>query len=81
VHGGAIASLIDAAGDFAVIAAVGRDVPTIDLRVDYLRPASAGALTATARTVRVGRSVAVADIDVVDESGTQIAIGRGVFKA
>ena len=80
IHGGAIASLIDAAGDFAIIAAVGHDVPTIDLRVDYLRPASPGALTATARAVRVGRSTGVADVEVVDEAGTPVAIGRGVFK-
>jgi uncharacterized protein (TIGR00369 family) len=81
IHGGAIASLIDAAGDFAIIAAVRRDVPTIDLRIDYLRPAAPGALTATGRAVRVGRSLAVADIEVVNEAGTPIAVGRGLFKA
>ncbi len=79
VHGGAIASLIDCAGDFAVIAAVGYDVPTIDLRVDYLRPAT-GELTATARVRKAGRSVAVADVDVTDGAGRLVAIGRGVFK-
>jgi uncharacterized protein (TIGR00369 family) len=80
VHGGAIASLIDSAGDFAIIAAVGRDVPTIDLRVDYLRPAPKGALTATGRAIKAGRSLGVADIEVVGEDGTVIAVGRGVFK-
>jgi uncharacterized protein (TIGR00369 family) len=80
VHGGAIASLIDSAGDFAIIAAVGRDVPTIDLRVDYLRPAPKGALTATGRAIKAGRSLGVADIEVVAEDGTVIAVGRGVFK-
>ena len=38
-HGGPIAALIDIAGDFALIAKLGRGIPTIDLRVDYLRPA------------------------------------------
>jgi len=79
-HGGAIASLIDTAGDFAIIAAVGYDVPTIDLRVDYLRPVTHGALTATARAVKAGRSFAVADIEVVAEDGKLVAIGRAVFK-
>ncbi len=80
IHGGAIASLIDTAGDFAVIAAVGRDVPTIDLRVDYLRAAPKGDLLATARTRKAGRSLAVADVEVTDEAGRLVAIGRGVFK-
>lgn len=39
-HGGVIASLIDIAGDFALIAVLGHGVPTINFRVDYLRPAS-----------------------------------------
>ncbi|TMJ15453.1 MAG: PaaI family thioesterase [Bacillati bacterium ANGP1] len=80
VHGGAIASLIDTAGDFAIIAAVGYDVPTIDLRIDYLRPATQGTLTATGRAVKAGRSVAVADVEVVGEDGKPVAVGRGVFK-
>lgn len=80
VHGGAIASLIDAAGDFAIIAAVGYDVPTIDLRIDYLRPAIPGALTATARAIKAGRSLAVADVEVAGDDGTVVAVGRGVFK-
>lgn len=80
VHGGAIASLIDTAGDFAVIAAVGYDVPTIDLRVDYLRPVTRGDLLATARTLKAGRSLAVADIEVTGEDGQVVAVGRGVFK-
>ena len=80
VHGGAIASLIDTAGDFAVIATVGYDVPTIDLRVDFLRPATGGTLRATARTVKAGRSLALADVQVTDEEGNVVAVGRGAFK-
>jgi uncharacterized protein (TIGR00369 family) len=80
VHGGAIASLIDSAGDFAVISAVGYDVPTIDLRVDYLRPVTKGTLTATGRAIKTGRTLAVADVEVVDEDGKPVAVGRGAFK-
>ena len=80
VHGGAIASLIDIAGTFAIIAAVGHDVVTVDLRVDYLRPVMSGDLYATARPVRVGRSLAVADVEVAAENGKIAAVGRGLFK-
>jgi len=80
VHGGAIASLIDIAGTFAIIAAVGHDVITVDLRVDYLRPVKSGDLVATARPVRVGRSLAVADVEVTGADGKIAAVGRGLFK-
>jgi len=79
IHGGAIATLIDVAGNFAIIAAIGRDVPTIDLRVDYLRPVRRGALRAVGRAVKVGRRLGVADIEVFDETGQTVAIGRGLF--
>lgn len=80
LHGGAIASLIDIAGTFGIIAAVGHDVITVDLRVDYLRPVWSGDLTGTARPVRIGRSLAVADIGVGGADGKLVAVGRGLFK-
>ncbi len=79
IHGGAIATLIDVAGNFAIIAAIGRDVPTIDLRIDYLRPVRNGALRAVGRAVKVGRRLGVADVEVFDEAGQTVAIGRGLF--
>ena len=78
-HGGAIAALIDIAGDYAVVLKVGGGVPTINFRVDYLRPATNTALTATATTRRLGRSVAVVDIDVCDDNGKLCAVGRGTY--
>ena len=78
-HGGAIAALIDIAGDYAVVLKVGGGVPTINFRVDYLRPATNTALTATATTRRLGRSVAVVDIDVHDDNGKLCAVGRGTY--
>lgn len=78
-HGGPIAALIDIAGDFALIAKLGRGLPTIDLRIDYLRPAIGTDLVANARTLRAGRTVGIADVDVLDDSGRLVAVGRGVY--
>jgi uncharacterized protein (TIGR00369 family) len=78
-HGGAIASLIDIAGDYALWAVLGYGVPTINVRIDYLRPASATDLRATARVRRAGRTVGVVDIDVRDDAGKLVAIGRGTY--
>ncbi len=78
-HGGPIAALIDIAGDFALIAKLGRGIPTINLRIDYLRPAVDTALTAKARTLRAGKSVGVVDIEVLDDAGRLVAVGRGSY--
>ena len=64
-YGGVIASLADIAANTAIAVRVGRMVPTIDLRVDYLRAAPAGDLTATGRILTVGRSMGRADVEIV----------------
>lgn len=78
-HGGAIAALIDIAGDYALVMKVGGGVPTINFRVDFLRPGTNTSLTAKATTRRLGRSVAVVDIDVFDDQGKLCAVGRGTY--
>ncbi|MDI4235609.1 PaaI family thioesterase [Bradyrhizobium sp. 31Argb] len=78
-HGGVIASVIDTVGDFAVGMMVGRGLPTVNFRVDYLRPAVDTALVAVSRVRRAGKSVGVADVDVFDEKGSLLAIGRGTY--
>lgn len=78
-HGGVIASVIDTAGDFAVGMMVGRGLPTVNFRVDYLRPAVDTALVAVSRVRRAGKSVGIADVDVFDEKGVLLAIGRGTY--
>jgi uncharacterized protein (TIGR00369 family) len=79
-HGGAIASLIDTAGDYALIALLGMaGVPTIDFRVDFLRPAVDAELAATARIRRAGRTIGVVDVDVHDTAGRLVAVGRGCY--
>lgn len=81
LHGGVVSALADIAGDYAVITETAPGVPTIDLRVDYLRPARRGDLTALGRTVRVGRTVCVADVEIRDSTGTLVAVGRACYAA
>lgn len=78
-HGGVIASLIDLAGHAAVAVKTGRMAPTIDLRIDYLRPAEGDSLVAEAKLLKMGRTVARVDIEVKDMHGREIALGRGTF--
>jgi uncharacterized protein (TIGR00369 family) len=80
-HGGPIASFIDTVGDFAIGMAVGGGVPTMNLRIDYLRPAVGDSLLGIARVRRAGKTAAVIDIDVSDEQGRLVAIGRGMYSS
>jgi uncharacterized protein (TIGR00369 family) len=78
-HGGAVASLADSVGYWAVSAANEfATTPTIDLRLDYLAPATAD-LTATATVTRNGSSVGTVDVDVETAEAT-VAVARGSFK-
>jgi len=58
---------------------VGGGVPTINLRTDYLRPALGEFLTAVARVRRSSRTLAVVDIEVVDDQDRLVALGRGTY--
>jgi uncharacterized protein (TIGR00369 family) len=78
-HGGPIASLIDTAGCFALMMLLSRGVPTVNFRTDYLRPAIKTSLRAEALVRRVGRSVGVVDVDVLNDEGKLVAVGRGTF--
>jgi uncharacterized protein (TIGR00369 family) len=79
IHGGVMATLIDIVGDFALIALLDFGVPTINFRVDYLRPAFNTDLIATAQVRRAGRTVGVVDIDVHSADGKLCALGRGCY--
>jgi uncharacterized protein (TIGR00369 family) len=77
-HGGPIAAAIDVTGDFALAMLIGNPLPTIAFSVDYLRPAS-GSLTLIARVRRRGKTVGVVDVDVLDEVGVLLAVGRASY--
>ncbi|HUR67759.1 MAG TPA: PaaI family thioesterase [Candidatus Thermoplasmatota archaeon] len=80
VHGGIVAALIDLAGGAALFVELRFPTPTIDMRVDYLRPAIAGKrLLAEARVKSLGKTVAFVDIDVTDEEGRLVATGRCAY--
>ena len=79
-HGGPIAAIIDTVGDYALVMLLGRPLPTVNFRVDYLRPAIDTALVVTATVRRSGRLVGVVDIDVTNEAGQLLAIGRATLR-
>jgi uncharacterized protein (TIGR00369 family) len=80
LHGGVVATLLDTAATFALIQATGVDWGTADLRVDFVRPAPAGALHADATAVHVGRRLGRASAELSDASTARLlASATGTF--
>ena len=83
LHGGVIATLIDAGTTQAMLTTeqfqMVRDtrgiMTTIDLRVKYLRPVSEGVITCESKIPHLGRRIAHAQSVVTNEEGKEIAIG------
>jgi uncharacterized protein (TIGR00369 family) len=81
LHGGALATCVDTAGWYAVVRARSGTYVSIDLRTDFLRLAGPGRYRVTARTLRAGRTLALADVTIEawDEPGRPVAVGRVQF--
>ena len=78
-HGGILATLIDLTADWALVSHTGRGVPTVDLRVDYHRPAAKGDLILRGKVIKSGKQLSVAEARVEDLQGALLASGRGVY--
>jgi len=84
LHGGVLSALADAAGGAAVWTGLEDErarVSTIDLRIDYLRPARLLTMIAEATVVRLGNRVGVADVRMFhpDAETETVATGKGVY--
>jgi len=72
VHGGVMLTLADAAVSYGIARSVGGRCTTVEIKINYLRPVTAGVLTARSHLVRAGRRLVVARGEVHCE-GKQVA--------
>ncbi|WP_302081996.1 PaaI family thioesterase [Salinibaculum rarum] len=79
IHGGATYALADMAGGAAVISLSKAVSPTVDMRMDYLAPATTD-LVADGEVVRFGKNLAMTRVDVHDATGTHVATAHGTYK-
>lgn len=79
VHGGALATALDTAACFAVISRIGADCATVDLRLDYVRPARDAAFVARGSVIRCGKRFGWSDATLETLDGRLVAAARGTF--
>ena len=94
LHGGVISAALDAIGGLAVMAAIGArhlDEPiearltrfgklgTIDLRIDYLRPAVGARFELAGQVLRLGSRVANTRMEFFDAQGKLLASGAAAY--
>ena len=80
LHGGVTATLIDAAIGVAAIAhSGGRQLSTVDLKVNYLRPAVEAPFHCRATLVKAGKTLVFGEAKVRDGRGRVVATGQATY--
>jgi uncharacterized protein (TIGR00369 family) len=81
VHGGVIASLVDATCGLSIIPLLNDDemIMTAGLQVQYFVPVKNGDVIGRGRLIHRGRRLAHAEADILDEKGKLVAKGYATF--
>ncbi|MBM4277362.1 MAG: PaaI family thioesterase [Deltaproteobacteria bacterium] len=81
VHGGVMASVVDAATFWATFPQVenGLGLTTVEIKVNYLAPVQKGKLKAEGRCIKMGKTLALGEAFVKDEEGKLIAHGTSTM--
>jgi uncharacterized protein (TIGR00369 family) len=94
IHGGVVSAGLDAIGGLACMAAIGArhleeppatrlqrfgKLGTIDLRIDYLRPAIGDHFVLCAQVLRLGSRVASTRMEFYGPDGTLLSTGAGAY--
>jgi len=77
IHGGAYASAIDTAAYWAAYCELEEKVGliSIDLKIDYLAPISEGLMIAKGRSIKIGKSMCLAEATATNQEGKWLAHG------
>jgi uncharacterized protein (TIGR00369 family) len=81
VHGGAIASVMDAATFWAVFPQVkdGMGLTTVEIKVNFLAPVREGRLVVKGRCIKIGKTLALGDATIYDGNGNLLAHGTATM--
>ena len=77
IHGGVYASVIDTAAYWAVYCELdeGAGYVSIDLKIDYLAPINDGLIITRGQSIKIGRTMCLAEATATDKDGKWLAHG------
>lgn len=80
IHGGVISTLMDNTGWYAAVSTLDEDYTavTMEIKINYLKPASGKHLIASAAIKREGRTTSFVTIEIHDE-GKLVAFATGTY--
>lgn len=81
VHGGVYSSLVDAAAFWAVYPQIDEDLglTTVEMKLNYLSPASDGRLIAKGKGIRLGKTLCLGEALIENEEGHLLAHGTATM--
>ena len=81
VHGGVVASLIDAAVGAALRSTLEEHEGgvTVEMKLNYLRPANGDILYAKGKIVQKGKSIVIGQATIENDAGEEVAIGIATY--
>jgi uncharacterized protein (TIGR00369 family) len=81
VHGGAIASVMDAAAFWAVFPQVqdGMGLTTVEIKVNFLAPVQKGKLVVKGRCIKIGKTLALGEAYINNAEGGLLAHGTATM--
>jgi uncharacterized protein (TIGR00369 family) len=76
VHGGVYASLIDAAAFWAAYSTIeGTSMTTVEMKLNYLKPAVSGRFIARGKNIKTGKTICLSEATVFDDKEKMLAHG------
>ncbi len=75
LHGGILCDLADGAMGCANLSRLedGESFATVELKINFLKPVWAGRLTAVGEVIKAGRTLALLECRITDDSGSLVA--------
>jgi uncharacterized protein (TIGR00369 family) len=81
VHGGVLASMVDAAVGASIRSLLSNDetAATVEMKINYIRPAIGEKLIGKGKVINKGKTLAVGEAQILNDDGKVVASGTATY--